>query len=61
MTKPAATLLHRLALALGPGVTGSGTIQFIDSVTGAPGITGRFRGQTQGRTSGRDGGSTGPG
>ncbi|WP_112873773.1 putative PEP-binding protein [Paracoccus endophyticus] len=42
-------VVQDMALALGPGVTGSGTIQFIDSVTGAPGITGRFQGQTQGR------------
>ena len=54
---PLGLIVQNMALALGPGVTGSGTIQFIDSVTGAPGITGRFRGQTQGRTSGRDGGS----
>ncbi|WP_134724518.1 putative PEP-binding protein [Paracoccus luteus] len=42
-------VVQDMALALGPGVTGSGTIQFTDGVTGAPGITGRFRGQTQGR------------
>mgnify|MGYP002652779057 CR=1 FL=1 len=47
-------VVQDMALALGPGVTGSGTIQFIDSVTGTPRITGRFRGQTQGRAIGRD-------
>ncbi|HRO15842.1 MAG TPA: PEP-utilizing enzyme, partial [Paracoccus sp. (in: a-proteobacteria)] len=46
---PLGLVVQDMALALGPGVTGSGTIQFIDSVTGAPRITGRFRGQTQGR------------
>ena len=51
---PLGLVVQDMALALGPGVTGSGTIQFIDSVTGTPRITGRFRGQTQGRAVGRD-------
>lgn len=46
-------VVQDMALALGPGVTGSGTIQFIDSVTGTPRITGRFRGQSQGRAVGQ--------
>ena len=45
---PLGLVVQDMALALGPGVTGSGSIQFVDSVTGAPRITGRFRGQTQG-------------
>ncbi len=50
-------VVQEMALALGPGVTGSGTIQFIDPVTGMPRITGRFTGQRQGRTL-RDGAET---
>ncbi|MFD1880354.1 putative PEP-binding protein [Paracoccus pacificus] len=45
-------VIQDMALALGPGITGSGTIQFVDSETGAPAITGRFRGQMQGSTMG---------
>ncbi|MDO5606170.1 MAG: PEP-utilizing enzyme [Paracoccus sp. (in: a-proteobacteria)] len=45
---PLGLVVQKMALAVGPGVTGSGTIQMIDSVTGAPAITGRFRGQSQG-------------
>lgn len=43
-------LVQEMVLGIGPGLSGSGTMQFIDSVTGAPQITGRFRGQSQGRT-----------
>ncbi|MTH76487.1 putative PEP-binding protein [Paracoccus aestuariivivens] len=42
-------IVQDMALAIGPGVTGSGSIQLVDSSTGMPRITGRFRGQTQGR------------
>ncbi len=49
---PLGLVVQEMALALGPGVTGSGTIQFIDPVTGLPRITGRFRGQTQGNAQG---------
>lgn len=49
---PLGLVVQDMALAIGPGVTGSGTIQFIDSTTGTPRITGRFRGQTQGRAKG---------
>ena len=49
---PLGLVVQDMALAIGPGVTGSGTIQFIDSVTGTPRITGRFRGQTQGNAKG---------
>ncbi|KGJ06761.1 pyruvate phosphate dikinase [Paracoccus halophilus] len=49
---PLGLVVQDMALAIGPGVTGSGTIQFIDSVTGTPRITGRFRGQTQGTAKG---------
>ncbi|MFC3527240.1 putative PEP-binding protein [Paracoccus mangrovi] len=51
-TAPLGLVVQDMALAIGPGVTGSGTIQFADSVTGAPRITGRFRGQSQGRARG---------
>ena len=42
-------LVQRMALGIGPGLSGSGTMQFADGVTGARRITGRFRGQSQGR------------
>ena len=42
-------LVQRMALGIGPGLSGSGTMQFVDGVTGSPRITGRFRGQSQGR------------
>ncbi len=45
---PLGLVVQDMALAIGPGVTGSGTIQFVDNVTGSPRITGRFRGQSQG-------------
>jgi pyruvate,orthophosphate dikinase len=43
-------VVQEMALGIGPGLSGSGTVQCVDSVTGAPQITGRFRGQSQGRT-----------
>ncbi|WP_134678996.1 putative PEP-binding protein [Paracoccus ravus] len=46
---PLGLIVQDMALAIGPGVTGSGSIQLVDGGTGMPGITGRFRGQTQGR------------
>ncbi|MFT4014700.1 MAG: PEP-utilizing enzyme [Paracoccus sp. (in: a-proteobacteria)] len=49
---PLGLVVQRMAQAIGPGLTGSGTIQFADAVTGLPRITGRFRGQSQGRTVG---------
>lgn len=42
-------VVQRMALGIGPGLSGSGTMQFVDGVTGQPQITGRFRGQSQGR------------
>ena len=47
---PLGLIVQDMALALGPGVTGSGTIRYVDASTGLPGITGRFRGQSQGRS-----------
>ncbi len=44
---PLGLIVQRMAQAIGPGLSGSGTIQFIEPVTGAPQVTGRFRGQTQ--------------
>ncbi|CAM3126761.1 putative PEP-binding protein [Paracoccus nototheniae] len=49
---PLGLVVQEMALALGPGICGSGTIQFIDPVTGAPRVTGRFRGQRHGPTIG---------
>ncbi|RWR14892.1 putative PEP-binding protein [Paenirhodobacter populi] len=46
---PLGLVIQRMALGIGPGLSGSGEIQFVDSVTGLPRITGRFRGQSQGR------------
>ena len=45
---PLGLVVQEMALALGPGLSGSGTIQFVDPVTGTPRITGRFRGQQHG-------------
>ena len=42
-------VVQQMALGIGPGLSGSGTIQFVDGVTGGAQITGRFRGQSQGR------------
>ncbi|AOZ70116.1 pyruvate, phosphate dikinase [Rhodobacter xanthinilyticus] len=42
-------VVQEMALGIGPGLSGSGTMQFVDAVTGQPKITGRFRGQSQGR------------
>ena len=49
---PLGLVVQDMALAIGPGVTGSGSIQLVDGTTGTPRITGRFRGQTQGRAKG---------
>ncbi len=42
-------VVQAMAQAIGPGLSGSGTMQFIEPVTGMSQVTGRFRGQTQGR------------
>ncbi|MTD99157.1 pyruvate, phosphate dikinase [Paracoccus sp. YIM 132242] len=49
---PLGLVVQQMALGLGPGLCGSGSIQFADSVTGAPRITGRFRRQHHGGTDG---------
>ncbi|MGZ3216377.1 putative PEP-binding protein [Paracoccus sp. T5] len=49
---PLGLVVQEMALALGPGLCGSGTIQFIDPLTGAPRVTGRFRGQHHGEAVG---------
>lgn len=49
---PLGLVVQGMALAIGPGITGSGTIQFIDSATGQSRITGRFNGQVQGKARG---------
>ena len=49
---PLGLVVQDMALAIGPGVTGSGSIQFVDNVTGMPRVTGRFRGQAQGNARG---------
>lgn len=43
-------VVQGMAFGIGPGLSGSGTVQFVDSVTGAQQVTGRFRGQSQGRS-----------
>ncbi|MGP9805790.1 putative PEP-binding protein [Paracoccus sp. NSM] len=45
---PLGLVIQEMALGLGPGLCGSGTIQFADPVTGTPRVTGRFRGQSHG-------------
>ena len=42
-------IVQRMALGLGPGVSGSGVIQFVDGATGAAQITGRYLDQSLGR------------
>ncbi|MCT8329753.1 pyruvate, phosphate dikinase [Acidimangrovimonas sediminis] len=37
-------VVQEMAQAIGPGLSGAGTIQLIEPVTGAPQVTGRFRG-----------------
>ncbi|MBC7141698.1 MAG: pyruvate, phosphate dikinase, partial [Rhodobacteraceae bacterium] len=37
-------IVQEMAQAVGPGLSGSGTIQLVEGVTGAPQVTGRFRG-----------------
>lgn len=37
-------VVQEMAQAVGPGLSGTGTIQLIEPVTGAPQVTGRFRG-----------------
>ncbi|MCB2115580.1 MAG: pyruvate, phosphate dikinase, partial [Rhodobacteraceae bacterium] len=37
-------VVQEMAQAVGPGLSGAGTIQLIEGVTGAPQVTGRFRG-----------------
>jgi pyruvate,orthophosphate dikinase len=46
---PLGLIVQEMVLSTGPGFCGSGTIQFVEPVTGVPQITGRFRGQTIGR------------
>ncbi|MCU0802594.1 MAG: pyruvate, phosphate dikinase [Rhodobacteraceae bacterium] len=42
-------IVQAMAQGIGQGISGSGVIQFVDPVTGAPQITGRYLGQSQGR------------
>ena len=42
-------IVQEMALGMGPGISGSGVIQFVDPVTGEPQITGRYLAQSQGR------------
>ncbi|MBW6505511.1 MAG: pyruvate, phosphate dikinase [Rhodobacteraceae bacterium] len=42
-------VVQQMALGIGPGLSGSGTMQCVDSLSGGPQVTGRFRGQSQGR------------
>ncbi|MDX8351356.1 putative PEP-binding protein [Cognatiyoonia sp. IB215182] len=42
-------VVQKMALGVGHGECGSGVIQYVDSATGQPQITGRYLGQSQGR------------
>ncbi|MGR3290020.1 MAG: PEP-utilizing enzyme, partial [Paracoccaceae bacterium] len=42
-------VVQQMVLGVGPGESGAGVVQFVNSVTGEPQITGRFLGQSQGR------------
>jgi pyruvate, orthophosphate dikinase len=42
-------VVQEMAQGIGQGISGSGVIQFVDPVTGAPQVTGRYLGQSQGR------------
>jgi len=48
-------VVQELALGIGPGESGSGVMQLVDSRTGAPQITGRYLSQSQGRDALRGG------
>ena len=42
-------VVQKMALGIGPGESGAGVIQFVNSTTGLPQITGRYLSQSQGR------------
>ncbi|WP_112309680.1 putative PEP-binding protein [Pseudogemmobacter bohemicus] len=42
-------VVQQMAQGIGQGISGSGVIQFVDSVTGLSRVTGRYLGQSQGR------------
>jgi len=48
-------VVQKLALGIGPGESGSGVMQLVDSRTGARQLTGRYLGQSQGRDALRGG------
>ena len=48
-------VVQELALGIGPGESGSGVMQLVDSRTGAQQLTGRYLGQSQGRDALRGG------
>ncbi len=48
-------VVQQLALGIGPGESGSGVMQLVDSRTGARQITGRYQSQSQGRDALRGG------
>jgi len=43
---PLGLVVQRMALGIGPGLSGAGTIQLVDPVTGQRQVTGRFHGQS---------------
>ena len=43
---PLGLVVQRMALGIGPGLSGSGTLQLVDPVTGQEQVTGRFHGQS---------------
>lgn len=42
-------VVQQMAQGIGQGLSGAGVIQFVDGVTGAPQVTGRYLSQSQGR------------
>ncbi len=46
---PLGLVVQAMAQGLGQGLSGSGVVQFVDSVTGQPQVTGRYLAQSQGR------------
>ncbi|QYK40948.1 MAG: pyruvate, phosphate dikinase [Paracoccaceae bacterium] len=46
---PLGLVVQAMAQGFGPGLSGSGVVQFVDPVTGHPQVTGRYLAQSQGR------------
>ena len=50
-------VVQAMALGVGPGESGAGVVQFVDPVTGAPGVVGRYVPQSSGGVALRDPGA----